>query len=85
MQPVGIVNLYSFKNSRRTRYQRDLTSEMSAIHLIFVLTFPYKMLHFGYSFFFFFCSDVISSTVLNSPLACKLAPLTDQYALDAGI
>lgn len=51
MQLVGIINLYSFKNSRRTGYKGDLTSEMSAIHLIFALTFPHKIMHFG-SFYF---------------------------------
>lgn len=72
MPAVGIINLYSFTNSRKTGYQGDLSSEMAAIHLIIMPTFPYKLLHFGHSFFHF---DIISSTVLNSTPVYKLAPL----------
>lgn len=82
MQAAGIINLHSFMNSRKTEYQGDLSSEMAAIHLIFMPTFPHKLLCFGHSFFHF---NVISATVLNSTLAYKLTFLADQWTRDAGI
>ena len=82
MQAAGIINLYSFTNPRKTGYQGDLSSEMAAMHLIFMPTFPHKPLCFGHSFFHF---SVIASPVLNSTLAYKLAPLADQCTQDAGI
>jgi len=82
MQAAGIINLYSFMDSRKTGYEGDLSSEMAAIHLIFMPTFPHKLLRFGRSFFHF---HVIFSRVLNSTPAYKLAPLADQCTQDAGI
>lgn len=52
MQTAGMVNLYSFMSSRKTGYQGEFSSDMAAIQVIVMPTFPYKLLCFVHNFFF---------------------------------
>lgn len=51
MQTAGIVHLYPFMSSRKAGLQGEFSSEMAAIQVIFMPTFPYKLLCFGHFFF----------------------------------